>query len=133
MPNYPDVEEFLIDWLTAAPRSWANVTDELPTNLTGTLKDGPCIVVTRFGGAEKLPGLDVPHVAVDVYAIGRTPAKRAAESIRRSITIDLPGVPRSGLIVSRVATFAAPTVRPFDSASIRLAGASYQLTLHSGI
>ncbi len=133
MPNYPDVEQLLIDWLKADPQSWVNVTDELPTNLVGTLRNGPCIIVTRFGGADIHHGLDVAHITVDVYALGRGPAKTSAETIRRSITLTLPGRVIGGAAVSRVATIAAPTVRPFDSATIRYVGASYQLHLHRAI
>ncbi len=130
MPNYPNVAQLLIGWMKAN-LSVVNACGRLPTNYVQTLKDGPLHVVSRFGGADRLPGLDVAHVAVDTYGVGDAETLAAAEDLRRAFRFQLQGRSVSGTAFSKVATISAPTFRPFDSRSVALVTASYQFTLHA--
>lgn len=129
MPNYPDAATLLITWAKAT-LGVVNACHEVPTNLVGVLKDGPIHVVERFGGADRLPGLDEVRIAVDTYGVGRDGTLARAEDFRRALRL-LQGRSLSGVAFSRVSTISAPTRRPYDSRSVVLVGATYQLTLHS--
>ncbi len=129
MPNYPDPAELLIAWAKATLLV-VNACTELPTNYIQTLKDGPVHVIERFGGADRLPGVDVAHMAVEVYATTRDGAMTAANTLRRGLR-NQQGRAYAGVTFSKVATISAPTRRPFDSRSVVLVTAAYQLTLHS--
>ncbi len=129
MPNYPDAPTLLIAWAKNT-LGVTNACHEAPTNLVQTLAAGPLHVIERFGGADRLPGLDVAHVSVETYGAGRDGTLAAAETLRRAL-IGLQGRALSGVTFSRVATISAPTRRPFDSRSVVLVTATYQLTLHS--
>lgn len=135
MPNYPDAAALLVDWAKGslpAPRAGltVNACHDIPTNLAQVLATGPCHVIERVGGADRLPGLDVATVAVDTFGEGRTGTLAAAETLRRALIV-LRGRPLAGVMVSQVATISAPTRRRFDSRSIVLVTATYQVTLHS--
>lgn len=129
MALYPDPALLLIAWAKAT-LDITNACTELPTNHLQALRDGPIHVIERFGGADRLPGLDVAHVAVDVYAPTRDLAMTEAETFRRALR-NQQGRAYGGVAFSKVATIGAPTRRPFDSRQIVLVGASYQLTLHA--
>ncbi len=129
MALYPDPAKLLVDWAKTTLLI-VNACTELPTNYVQTLKDGPVHVIERFGGADPLPGLDVAHMAVDVYATTREGAMTAANTVRRALR-NQQGRAYAGVTFSRVATISAPTRRLFDSRSVVLVTASYQLTLHS--
>lgn len=129
MPNYPDAATLLIHWAKEELDDATNACHQLPTNYVQTIATGPVHVIERFGGADRLPGLDVAHVSVSVYGAGRQGTLLAAETLRRGVR-GLQGRALAGVAFSRVATISAPTVRPFDSRSIVLVTASYQLTLH---
>lgn len=129
MPNFPDAATLVITWAKDA-LGVTNACHQLPTNYAQTLSDGPVHVVERFGGADRLPGLDVAHIAVDTYGMGRAGTLDAAETLRRGLIL-LQGRAVNRVTFSRVATISAPIVRPFDSRSIVLVTASYQLTLHA--
>ncbi len=129
MPNYPDAATILINWAKTT-LGVVNACHEVPTNLVGTLKDGPLHVIERFGGADRLPGLDEVRIAVDTYGVGRDGTLAAAETLRRALIV-LQGKQLSGVAFSKVATISAPTRRPYDSRQVVLIGATYQLTLHS--
>ncbi len=129
MVLYPDPATLLVDWAKATLLV-VNVCTELPTNYVQTLAAGPVHVIERFGGADRLPGLDVAHMAVDVYATTRDGAMNAANTVRRGLR-NQQGRAFAGVTFSKVATISAPTRRPFDSRSVVLVTASYQLALHS--
>ena len=129
MPNYPDAASLIIAWAKDV-LDVTNACHELPTNYAQTLKDGPLHVIERFGGADRLPGLDVAHLSVSTYGMGRAGTLHTAETLRRGLH-DLQGTARSGVTFSRVATISAPTRRPFDSRTVVLVTASYQISLHA--
>lgn len=129
MPNYPDAATLLIDWAKDV-LDVVNACHELPTNYAQTLEGGPLHVIERFGGGDTVPGLDVAHVAVATYGVGREGTLHAAETLRRGL-FDLRGTARSGVAFSRIATISAPTRRPFDSRQVVLVTAVYQLHLHA--
>lgn len=129
MALYPDPAALLVAWAKAT-LDVTNACTELPTNYIQTLAAGPLHVIERFGGADRLPGLDVANVAVDTYATTREGAITAAETLRRALR-NQQGRAHAGVRFSRVGTISAPARRPFDSRSVVLVTASYQLHLHA--
>ncbi len=147
MPNYPDIEDRLCDWLaTKLPtgpdalfRRWVS---EMPGDMFGNPTGTPCVVIERYDGADDVPSLDVALLNIDVYCHGPDPlqARRAAkargEDIRRTIRLHLVGsVLGAGWpSVSKVRTLSGPTIRAYDSrAAIRRSQASYEVHVHSPI
>lgn len=144
MPNYPDVEQLLCDWLAdileASPTGLhRRFLPEVPSDLVSST-GMPCHVIERFGGADTVPGLDVARINIDTFATGPDPvqaraaARERAEDVRRVIVLHLAGKVLAGASISRVAVMSAPTIRPYDSRNqIRKAGASYQISIHRPI
>lgn len=123
---YADVEELLIGWL-ATELSVRCVTD-LPANVQSIL---PVVQVTRFGGTDRFPTLDQPHVDIDCYAADRAGAHDIAEQVRSALRFSLRGQTVDGAVVSRVETLTGPSWRPYEDEHLRRFGASYRITIHS--
>lgn len=123
---YPDVEQMLTGWL--ATTLGVRVLTDTPANLAQVL---PVVQVTRFGGNDRVPGLDVANVDVDCYAATRHGAAELAESVRYALRFVLQGQRVGDLTVSRVETIVSPSWRPYDNTSLRRFGSSYSLTLHA--
>jgi hypothetical protein len=123
---YPDVERMLAGWLSAH-LSVRTLTDT-PTNLAQIL---PVIQITRFGGADRYPGIDTAQVDIDAYASTRTAAAQLAEDVRYAVRFVLAGQRVGDLTVADVETINGPAWRPYDNSSLRRFGATYQFTLHA--
>ncbi len=131
--SYGDVETLLIDWIAATYKTSLGLVMvvpevELPSNLTYCL---PLVTVGRFGGGDDTISLDVANVDVDVYAATAGAAKTIARRIHTGVRLNLPGHLDGSLSVSRARTITAPTVRDYQSSTVFLVGASYQVTAHS--
>lgn len=130
MADYGDAEDLLIAWLKLRFDT-DNVIDELPYNLTFVM---PLIVVERFGGGTKVPGIDQPSVDVDVFQPTRAAAKLYAADVRRAVEMELPGYRSGATTFSKVETVSAPTIAPWDNnRQIRRATAAFRLTLHTAL
>jgi hypothetical protein len=138
VPNYADPATLLLTWLAATTPSTARRwLTEPPDDM---IADLPIVVANRYSGADDLPGLDIAHIDLDVYATGPDPhAARAAaldraEDLRRTIRRSLAGAVIAGVAVQRVRTITAPTIRPYDSrGQIRRAHQAVQMWLHRPI
>jgi len=145
VPNYPDIETLLCDWLAsklptgpdALFRRWV---PEVPGDMFASSTGTPCVVIERYGGSDDIPGLDVARVSIDVYCAGPDPllsraaAKARGEDIRRVISLSIVGqtLGLGGPVVSHRRILQAPTIRPYDSrAAIRRSQGSYEIRLHS--
>jgi hypothetical protein len=123
---YPNVEKMLVAWLST--NVGVRVLTDTPTNLAQIL---PVVQVTKFGGTDQVPGIDVANVDIDVYASTRDQAAGLAERVRYQLRMVLPGQQVAGITVSRVETIIGPSWRPYDNTSLRRFGASYAFTLHA--
>jgi hypothetical protein len=123
-----DAEDFLIDWLRAR-FSPTSVIDELPYNLTFVM---PLVVVERYAGGRRLPGLESPSLDVDVFRETRTAAKALLAEILDAIQLELPGYRSGTTVASRVDSVSGPVVAPWDdNRDIRRATGSCRITLHN--
>lgn len=110
---------------------YTNISYRLPTNAQFLATEAPLIVVDRFGGADRVPGIDVARLDVDVFSGDETAAESHAETIRQAIRIRLPGWRHSGSVVAKTETMSAPSSAPFDSKHRTFRQtAAYQITLH---
>lgn len=145
MPSYPDIEQLLCDWLAdqlpAGPEeNFRQIKPEPPADMFGT-PGMPCAVIERIpGGGDRIPGLDVARISVEVYCTGTDPhtARAAAiargEDIRRVIALHVVGktLGDNGPVVSWRRTVQAPVIRPYDPrGQIRKTQAIYDLGLHA--
>lgn len=128
--NFVDIEALLIDWHKTV-LGYINVSTEEPTNLVDLTRTNPVIVLDRYGGADRVPTIDVARVDISVYANSLDGAKQHAETIRAAIRTRLVHRIHGGAVVARVETMSAPMRLPYDSRNlVRRVGASYQITTH---
>lgn len=145
MPNYPNPTRLLQTWfadmLDTGPdgtfRRWLTST---PVDLH-VVENLPTVVLTRYGGADGVVGLDDCNIDANVYCTGPDPmlaedaALERAEDIRRAVRLWLVGTvlgDEGGPVVSRIRTISAPTIRPYDSRhQIRKAHYAFAMRLHS--
>lgn len=130
--GYPDIEQLLADWLKAQLADVAiviagDIPDDVPSNLAYAV---PIIIVSRFGGPDRVLTLDNPRVDIDAFAASRTSAKALGERIRRAIRVVLPRQILGGAVVTRTATFSPPTIVAWDNGAVRRASAAYELGIH---
>ncbi len=151
MPNYADPATTVIDWLTTVidvgydvrpAEGYRRLLPEDPGAIN--VDDLPLGVLTRVGGYDPHPGLDMVRLNIDTYCTGpdpmaaRTAALVRAEDIRRAVRLWLPGalLPFDGgdVKVSKTVTESAPQIRPYGSRqAIRKAQAVYGIWFHRAI
>lgn len=134
---FGDVEQLLIDWLTAGfAGTIAVVSTERPP-LDDLATSFPYVQVEAFGGTDVNAAQDTPRVDVDVFtgpdADGnpdRGGASDLAELIRAAMLNLLPGYTTGPMTVQNVRTFSRPTARPYDdNPTLRRFSAAYELTV----
>lgn len=146
MPSYPDIErllcDWLLDWLPVGPdEDFRQIQPEPPTDMF-THPGMPCVVVERIpgGGGDRVMGLDVARINVDVFCTGPDPyAARAAaiargEDVRRAIGLHIVGkvLGDGGPVISWRRVVQEPVIRAYDSRDqIRRTQAVYALGIHS--
>lgn len=123
---YPDVERLLVAWLNA--NLSVRVLTDTPSNLEKIL---PVVQVTRFGGADRAPGIDRAIVDVDCYGATRAAASQLAERVRYALLYRLAGSNYEHVAISDVSTLSGPSWRPYDNTALRRFGASYAITTHA--
>lgn len=152
MPNYPRPGKLLQAWyptvLDTGPqmpfRRWLTSTpDDL--HIVDQL---PAVVITRYGGAPRVVGLDDCNIDVNVYVTGPDPmraediALKRAGDIQRATELWLPAAVLTYFdedddeieqgTVSRLRTISSPTVRPYDSRQVvKKAHYAFQLRIHA--
>lgn len=138
---YPDLEVIVRDWARtdlnipppADTKQRIRVENRLPDNLQFVAR---LVVIADQPSA---PGdvdltLDVADLQVDCYAGSRERAKALAELVRAAFRLRLPHHtdPGTGAFITRVQTFARPTIAPFaNSSRLELCAATYRLTVHA--
>lgn len=122
---FADVELLLVHWLPARLVG-ARVLTDTPADMAKSL---PLVQVSRFGGADSDPVVDVASVDVDAYAATRGDAARLCEQVREALRFGLPGQTVDGVQVYAVDTIGGPSVRPFDVTGVRRFGATFRLTV----
>lgn len=127
MSAYGDIERLLTSWL--AQQLAVRVVTDLPANLDDVL---PLVQVTRYGGGDDVISLDRPLVDVDCYAATRGAAYELAQRVRDAVRFALPGRVVDSVLVCRVDTLSGPVWRPYENATLRRFGASYQITTQRG-
>lgn len=123
-----DVEVLLVAWLSAELDGGVTVRVELDNNLTAEL---PTVQVERVpGGDDDGFRLDRALVDVNVYAATRAAATALAAQVRGLLLTRLRGASLDTAVIGRVATIAAPGWRPYENATLRRVGATYEVFLH---
>lgn len=132
--GYPDIEALLADWLKTALGITGviagDIPDDVPSNLDYIV---PLVIVSRFGGTDRVLSLDSPRVDVDCFAATRDTAKALGEKVRRAIRVVLPRQILGGAVITRTATFSSPTVVAWASGPVRRVTAAYELGVHQPI
>lgn len=130
MTRYADVELLVTSWLANA--SSTRCVTELPAQITV-----PIIRVTRIGGPDVAPNLELAVVDIDCFAPpkngnpDRAGAAGLASKVRGLLRYQLVGRALNGASVARVDTVSGPSWRPWDNTDLRRMGAIYQLTIHT--
>lgn len=118
---YPPVElavcDFLADLGTCGTETPAATETELPY-----------IRVNRTGGADDRI-TDEATVSVDVFDANRSDALALAETIRARLTMQLPATTGHGTLDFAATAVAPGQSPPTDTDNLRLAVASYRITL----
>lgn len=122
LPDWPDVERALGDFLAGL----GTCGGETPKTLQS---DVPYLRITRTGGSDDHMVTDRASVSVDVFAASRSDAKTIAGQVRQMLLNELPAATDHG-ILDRATTQAGPTpLPPTDSDNLRLAVASYLVSM----
>jgi hypothetical protein len=121
-----DEEALVRNWLRTQLGAEVTVRTELPTNVNDSL---PLVCVERIGGADTLPGVDEPHIDIDVFAEG-VAAKTLAAQVHDLIRQHLPGASVDGSTVARVRTILGFTRRDWDTTAVRRRSATYAVVIH---
>lgn len=128
MTDYAEAEDVL-QAAAAAKFTGKRVTTETPSNLADVL---PCIVITRFGGAEdEVYTFDNANVDFDVYAATRGAARTLAHQVRTWVRKELPGTTIGSAAVGRTRTITAPVWTPYDNTAVRRFTYSARIRLHT--
>jgi hypothetical protein len=132
--GYPDIETLIVAWLKTqldvTQIHAGDIPDDVPQNLPGVV---PLIMVSRFGGADRVLGFDNPAVDIDVFASSRAAAIAHAGKAQRAMLVVLPRQTLTGAVITRVQTIGPPISVPWDSSTVRRVNASYQLGVHHPI
>lgn len=132
--GYPDVEQLLVAWLKTELSLTGVITGDIPEDVPSNIDYlVPFIVVSRFGGTDRVLSLDNPRVDVDCFAATRDTAKALGERVRRAIRVVLPRQILDGAVITRTATFSPPTVVAWDSGPVRRVSAAYEIGVHHPI
>jgi len=117
------VETVTVGWLTTRFPSPIRVVTETPAEMTGQI-----IRVTGLPGGQKL-SLGRPMVDVECFAGTRVDARTLAMQVHNALLFEMRGLVGDALVTT-VKTAASPSWRPYDNASMRRFGATYQMYLH---
>lgn len=120
-------EPLIRSWLAGRFPAPVRVVTELPADLETV----PVLQVTRIGGADSLPVLDVANVDVDTFGPSREAARDLAEEVRAALRFELPGSVIEGALVAEVTTISAPRWVPYGNPNVRRFVASYRITIRS--
>lgn len=138
---YPDDETWLCAVLaqvlpTGPDETFRRHVTEVPDDLHN-VRLVPCNVVERYGGADRVIGLDVARFNIDTFATGpnavaaRSAALARGHDIHNAVMRKLAGRTFYGVAVSKVGSVSRPTIRFYDSRqTLRRAQQSVQLHLH---
>ena len=125
---FADVETLVAEWLRTQLDPAVTVRAELPDSVKLAT---PLVCVERFGGSDRLPGVDRTAIDVDVFADGNGAAKALIAQVRELLRTQLPGHSIPGATVSQVSTILGEHRREWDDSATRRRGASFEIVVHN--
>jgi hypothetical protein len=122
LPDWPDAERAVGDFLSVL----GTTGSETPAALQSSL---PYLRITRTGGSDDHRVTDTASISVDVFAADAGTAKSVAGQARQMLLTRLPAATDHGVIDWAVTQAGPATLPPTDSDSLRLAVASYAVSM----